>query len=420
MRPASLLGRPWALPKVARDAAWITAGSLTGAIGTMVGFRLVTEFAQADVFGAFVIVNGIVALSAGVALQPVAQAALRFYPELEARGAVEPLRDIMAFECLRRLAWLAPLLVCSVVVEQIFLARLSAIAWIAAVTTLCVEPLKTVEVVLRNASGDQAGYSLLGATDAAARLLGAAACAFLLGSSLETLLVGQLIGTVVVLLIFVRRLPRKGVAKDERFRRDLRAYGAPLAGLPVFGWLISQGDRYVVATLLGPAAAGAYAAAYGLVSRPMLMLGGIADATLRQRLYTAVARADARASKHVQTVWLALNCGVGVAAALLIAAFGHWIVALVLAEPFRAPALPLLFPIALGHIAILAYQAVIRRLYAAGRTRQVLISDGVAGVFAVFGALVGALTGGVSGVAWAMPVYTLLQLALALAFARKL
>lgn len=420
MTPVVFRARVAALPKVVRDAVWITSGSVLGAVGTMVGLRLVTEVAPAELYGAFVIANGILALCTGVALQPVAQAALRFYPDLERAGASDVLRDVMAAESWRRLFWLSGVVAIAAVLDSMVLQGLSLAAWFVMPMTLLIEPLRTIEIVLRNASGDQGGYALLGAVDATARPIGAAAFAWLVGPSIEQLLLGQLVGGACVLVFFVTRLPRPLNVDRLAWQRDLRAYGAPLAWTPVLGWVISLADRYIIAWLLGPAAAGIYAAAYGLVSRPMLMLGGIADATFRQRLYSAVAETDRRRTARVQLVWLVVNVGLGLAVGFALVRLGEWIVAIVLAEPFRAPVLPLLLPIALGHVAILAYQAVVRRLYAAGCTGQVLLIDGVAGVLAVLGIMFGALVGGLAGAAWAMPAYTCLQLVLALAFAGRM
>jgi O-antigen/teichoic acid export membrane protein len=419
MRPARL--RPWSVsaPTVLRDVTWITAGSVVGAIGTILGLRLITEVTPAETFGNFVLANGLVALCSGVALHPVAQAALRFYPDLERTGSAASLRDVMAAELLRRLVWLFGPFALAALLDTWLQGWLSVGAWAALVAVLFLDAAKTIEVVLRNASGDQAGYAALGAADAVVRPLGAAGCAWLAGPSVESLLWGQWVAGVAIVAFFVARLPRPAFGSEHSWRRDLRAYAAPLAWTPVLGWVLSLADRYVIASFLGSAAAGIYAAGYGLVSRPMLMLGGIADATLRQRLYGAVARGDGKGKRRVQIAWLGANVGLGLFVALVLVGSGEWIVGIVLAEAFRAPVLPLLLPLALGHVLILAYQATIRRLYAAGRTREVVLVDGVAGATAVGGACLGALVGGVNGVAWAMPGYASVQVMLALAVAGR-
>lgn len=406
--------------KVLRDASWIGLGTVLAAAGTVLGLRLVTEVAAPDVFGALVVANGILALCTGVALQPVAQAALRFYPDLERTGDAETLRDVMGGESLRRIAGLVPLVALLALFVQHYVHGLSVAAWCALLATLLVEPLRTIELVLRNASGDQAGYALLVAIDATARPLGAAGCAWLYGSSLEALLLGQLLAAACVLAFFTTRLPRPKIAAGPSWRPEFRAYGAPLTWIALLSWMLSLVDRYVVAWLLGTTSAGIYAAVYGVVSRPMLILGGIVEATLRQRLYAAVARGDTRHKARVERSWLALNIGIGLAIGAALVALAEWIVAIVLAEAYRGPTLPLILPLALGHVPVLAYQAVIRRLYAAGRTRQVLLADGAGAGCAAGGAVLGTLLGGLSGTAWAMPIYAGLQLALAVTLSRRL
>lgn len=419
-----LLGEPkpttQSVPTILRDAAWITLGSVLGAVGALVGLRLITESVGADVFGPFVLANGILALASGVALQPVAQAGLRFHPDLRRQGAEEAIRDLMATAMLRRVVAVTASIGSVAVADRWFFGWLSPISWTLLGATLVVDAIKTIETVMRNAGGDQFGYAALGAADAWARPTGAALLGWLLQPSLEALLTGQLVGALVAVATFVRALPRPTRGRRSPVLRDLRQYAAPLGWTPVIGWLLSLADRYVVAAVLGAEAAGLYAAAYGLVSRPMLMLGGIADAVLRQRLYAATAVEDHRRRRRVQTVWLATNVTLGMGVVVLLVLAGPWIVAVALAEDYRAGVLSLLLPLGLGHVMVLAYQAVVRRLYAFGLTRRVILADGVAAATAVVGALIGATIGGVEGVAWAMPIYGTVQLGVALALARDI
>ena len=417
------LGRRYRWPNrvaiVLRDAAWISAGSVLGAVGTLLGLRLITEMVPPEIFGPFVLANGMLALASGIALQPIAQAALRFYPDLELRGRAGELRHVMAATMTRRIFFAVFLAIVLALVDRTAAGWFSTSTWVLLMATLIVDAIRTIEVVLRNAAGDQIGYAALGAFDAWMRPVAAAAAAFFAGASVETLLLGQFLGGAIVAVLFTKSCPRPAVARRSSWREKLQRYGAPLAWAPVFGWLLSLADRYVVAALLGSAAAGVYAAAYGLVSRPMLMLGGIADASLRQRLYAAVSRGDARSRRRVEGAWLAANVLLGLCIAGLFGVCGAWIVEVAVAAEYRAATLRLLLPIALGHVAILAYQAAVRHLYADGLTGRVLLADGAAAVLAVSGAVVGAIVGGVPGVAWAMPVYGCMQLGLTLALARR-
>lgn len=413
-------GRKWSAGRGAlRDASWIAAGSVVAAIGALLGLRLITEVAPLDVFGAFVLANGVLALAGGVALQPVAQAGLRVYPDLALRGDPGQLRHLMAERMLRRIAGVAAVGLVAAVIDHLALGWLSPLSWILLIATLVVDAGKTVEVVLRNAGGDQIGYAALGAIDAWARPLVAAMLAFGLQPSVEILLFGQLVGAGLVAATFTRAAPRPRCARHVSWRHDLERLAAPLGWIPIVGWVTSLADRYVLAAVLGTAAAGVYAAAYGLVSRPMLMLGGITDASLRQRLYDATARRDEVRRRRVEIAWLSINGSLGLSIVLVFVAAGDWIVALALAPDYRSGVLSLLLPLGLGHVAVLAYQAVVRRLYAAGHTGRVLVADGTAAVVAVVGALLGALLGGVRGAAWAMPVYGAVQLGLVLTLARS-
>ena len=75
-----------------KDGSWIAGGHALAAIAALVGIRFITEIAEPSVFGAFALVNGILALLQGVLLQPMAQAAFRYYPDFAMLNGASELR----------------------------------------------------------------------------------------------------------------------------------------------------------------------------------------------------------------------------------------------------------------------------------------------------------------------------------------
>ena len=79
--------------RLLKEGFWIAAGHALAAIATLIGVRVLTELAPPSLFGGFALLNGILALLQGVLIAPIAQAALRFYPEFAAAGSVPKLRE---------------------------------------------------------------------------------------------------------------------------------------------------------------------------------------------------------------------------------------------------------------------------------------------------------------------------------------
>src|SRR5690606_27795333 len=65
--------------RLLREAAWVFAGQLSSAVGTMVGLRWLTEWVPPSVYGSVALANGVIALAQGLTVGPMMQAVLRFY-----------------------------------------------------------------------------------------------------------------------------------------------------------------------------------------------------------------------------------------------------------------------------------------------------------------------------------------------------
>jgi O-antigen/teichoic acid export membrane protein len=66
--------------------------------------------------------------------------------------------------------------------------------------------------------------------------------------------------------------PHRGAKPDDELRHELFHYGIPLAGAFVLAYIISAADRFLLAVLISPSAAGMYAPAYDLVLQAMASL----------------------------------------------------------------------------------------------------------------------------------------------------
>ncbi len=142
----------------------------------------------------------------------------------------------------------------------------------------------------------------------------------------------------------------------------------PLVPLGLIGWANGLGDRYLIGGLLGVTEAGVYAAAYGLASRPLLMLGGTIELFVRPIYQSAVSAADHSKASRVLLMWFAAVIGAGAMSVLLIAVLRDELARLLLGAQYRSGA-ELMPWIAGGYMLLTIAQVFERICYAHARER---------------------------------------------------
>lgn len=396
--------------RLLRDGSAVGLGMAAASLATLIGMRLLTELVAPALFGGLALANGIITLMLGILVQPLAQAAFRFWPDHESEGTTGALIRLLNRAIARRLLLAGGLVLAAIIADRLWLGWLSPTAWGLVLATFAIDALRTRQTTLLNASGRLKGFALLIALDALARPAGAAALVVFAGASLEALLAGQALGAGLVLAGFLvhaqrqRSFPASNLPPSGAELTPIARFSLPLAGIALVAWATGMADRYIVGGLLGLAAAGTYAAAYALGSRPLLLVGQVTDATLRQRLYAAHSAGDSQAMRRTLQRWLLTNLGAGLSFALLLALAADLVVRLLLGPAYRLEAAALLPWIAVGSALYLGAQAIERILYAERRTRLVLLLQAATAAIGIAAAAAGAYLAGARGVAIAVPV----------------
>ena len=402
------------------DGLWVSVGQIGSALGTLVGIRLLTEFVEPSVFGAVSLLVGITTLALGLSCTPIMQATLRYFPDLASSGDTVYLRRVVTTS----LSWSVGLVVVLLLVggtiyalitdaSPIIPALLSAI--------VVVDAIRSFETNMLNAARRHRPHALWVAGEAWARPLLAVALVFTLGMTIESVLGGYLIASLLLIMLVFARVAREGtnnqvlnsIPASLDLPATIRQYALPLVPLALLGWLSGMADRYLIGGLLGLQDAGIYAAVYGLVSRPFLMLGHILELTLRPVYQKAVAKADGDRSRRIIVIWvlsLAALSGLGV----LIVVFWHdQIGILLLGERFRSGT-SLMPWIAAGY-ALLVISFVYQRVcYAHEETGRVLFIQLIGSVTGLIVMFFGISNWGQIGAAMAIPIYSGVQLVIAM------
>lgn len=419
-----------ASPVLAKEGAWVASGQILSALAALVSIRIMTELLPPTEFGRLTLLMGAATLLLGLAATPRLQAVMRYYPEWHGKGEVSVLREtatrLLCFPVAAATAALAGgWCIYAMFTDQEWWAGLLLAALLA------VDAVRSFELVLLNAARRQRSSAIIHAADGWSRPLLAVPAVLMLGQNAEAALVGYTAGSMLVLALlrqFTRLegkganplvVPKEGASGAQKeLAAAIRRYAWPLAPLAVFGWLNGMGDRYIIAGILSMAEVGLYAAAFGLASRPFLMMSGIIELTLRPVLQNAIATGD-RAAIDVakRRMLLTMVCGsaLGVLGFLLLSELAA---RLFLAEEYRA-AVSLMPWIALGYALYVTSTVYSRFCYAFDATGSILSLTVVSSLAGIAVLVPLAIWFGLTGAVMAVPVRFAIELVLARMYSRR-
>lgn len=381
------------------EGLWVSAGQALSAAGLILGIRLQTEFIPPEVFGSAVLVVGISALVVGIVCSPFAQGALRFLPQ-----AVESRQE-------NQFRWaLWKLVARHVIIAQIAIL-LGGAGWVffyggPAITifilagVLIIDSARTIEMAFYNGLRRQRVYAGWAVAEAWGRPLLAVAYVLFFGSHSWAVLAGYFSASLVNFFLFggapLVRAKRKRHTEKELSLKVLdkvRKYSRPLMPHGLVGWLNSLSDRYLIAGILGMHQAGIYAAIYGLISRPFLMVQGTLELTLRPVYFQAVAAGEKKREWYLYNWWLLLNTLAGVILVTVFILASEFIVRLLLSKQY-AESVTIIPYLAIGHLLLITAYNLNSYLYAYQYTREIFfISTATAVVSVVLAALFASLWG---------------------------
>ncbi len=174
-------------------------------------------------------------------------------------------------------------------------------------------------------------------------------------------------------------------------------------------WVSSVSDRYIIQWLSHDTAkVGIYAAAYGLISQPFIILQVVVTLTLRPIYFAAVAAGNAAHGRRTLSIWLAIVTVVGALGVMLVFALRYWLASKFLGQQYRQASAPLPW-IALGYLFYDVAQVLEQWLLARKRTELLLVSEGVGAIASIAVTIPLVIKYGMMGAAYACPCYFFIQ-----------
>jgi O-antigen/teichoic acid export membrane protein len=396
--------------RLLREGGWVVFGQAVSAMALVGGVRLLTEIVPPDTLGSTALLIGLSGLASNIFFYPKLQASLRFYPSLAAEGETHRLRTTVGGS-LRRTAGLLTLVVLLVGMPAARWTGLSYWVFPALAGLLAAETFRSYESDMLRAARRQRPCALWAAAESVARPLLGVLAVLVLGASPQALLTGYALATAALLALFVWAVPREGTGApakrddyDASLARDVRRYALPLMPYALVSWVSGISDRYLIGALLGAEETGRYAATYGLVSKPILLIGTVLELTLQPVYFAAVARNDHELASRILRGWLWATVALAALAVGAVVLLRHWIAALFLGEMYRGGA-DLMPWICAGHALLIISFVLEKPCYAHKRTGWIVLTQSTGAVLSIVLGIPLIRAFGIFGAALAVPMY---------------
>ena len=356
-------------------------GPALGMIGLAVGTRLVTEVTSAETFGSVKLAQGAMGLGVALLARPFAQFSMRAFHDATASDREGEFLGFIDWAGRRVGALIAVLVGVGLAAAAAFGLPVSlAVAGLAVPLTFA-EIALTLETSIAQTRNKQRLVSTLDVGRQWALPLVTVAFVLALFDSPLIFLAAQLVFTVVAYILFSRATRhhvkrRPDVPLRREWTAQARAYAGPIVLAGAFNWMLALGDRFLLAHYSPADEVGRYAAVYGLMSTPIVAVGG----TLARIFYPFVFRSAALGrADETRSMLLGMSIvsgGVGLLAVLVTAVFGESILSLALASKYLEGADRWIVWIAAGNACVIVSYSLDLKVYADKATSTFMYAAG--------------------------------------------
>ncbi len=409
---------------VVTEGAWAAGGQILYALGLLAGIKAITSMVPPSVYGLLALYVALLNLGSGMFARPFIQAGLRFFHDVGSQRDLLRLRAVLKSLLRGSTAVIGFLIFAGSFIYAGIADQAGFSLPFLLVALLVADIWRSYESSLLNAARNQRRFAVWLAAEGWFRPAGAVIAIHVWGPSPEAILAGYAAGAFAGIAVFNRPAkapprPGSGRLKDdkERLRKQIVEYAKPLFGLALAGWISSTGDRYLLGWLTGMKEVGIYAAAYGLMMRPFMLVETVAELTVRPLYFEAAAGGRAEREKRILAIWLFLTatvCGMGFVMVLFLK---DWIAAVFLGPGFGRSAS--LMPFIAAGAGLVAVSHVLEKpFFAHLRTRPVLVIQSLVAAFGVLTTFVCIRLWGLKGAALAMPIYYGFQCGLTVCFVK--
>ncbi len=269
------------------EFGWVLVGRLAGALGGIVGVKLLTSLLSTRDYGQFALALTVSTLGGHTVLAPAIGSGRRLYSAALRRNAVDRYLSVLARQFgggLLAFAGLAAALLLGTLVAP-RIAPLHAVAGGCAAAvligfTMLFEAVQTAARHRKIATFHTLGKQWVPFLGAAAMVVAfdPGGTGAIWGYTLGLLLVvlSQCVAFYKVIYSPAKKYAVAGGDGDTDWRHSMTTYGRPFAVWGVFAWVQSGSDRWALQAFEGPTEVGVYQALFQLGYTPMLLAAATA------------------------------------------------------------------------------------------------------------------------------------------------
>lgn len=363
----------------AKTAATVILGNGLTAILGFIALRVYTELTPPDVYGVANLLLGTLSLGIQCCIQPVTATQLRYHTQALADGK----GDAFTAEAMKVAIAGAVCLAVAAVALILYslgprLSNATAVALSAALWIILNATRQTFTARLQSEQRMQS-YIAVRLLELVVTIVSTSLLLWFLEPHPASFILGQIAGFLAAWTWIAsiapwpsfRLLKQTGV--QAGFLQHLVKYGTPFVPLAVLYWLSSLADRYVLAALMGTAAAGKYFAAFIIAAAGFGIINGMMGDLFRPKLFAAENAGHRDQAQRVFLAWLASYLALSFCILVGILLLGDLIVLLAIAAPYRDGAVILLAWISCGFALSGLATAFENRLLSYGRSNKLLL-----------------------------------------------
>lgn len=363
----------------ARLAGAVVLGNGLSALLGIAALRLYTELAPPEIYGMANLILGSLTLASQCIIQPVAATQIRYHTQAVGEGRAEAFTaEALAIT----LIGTAMLGAASAAVLAFYLwGKISYVFATAAAASIwpVLSGLRSIFMGRLHAEQLMRVYMGLRLVESAVAIVVTCLLLFAFSPNPAAFVLGQCAGISVVVCYFgvTTARPLSGMAALRAARAEfwpkLVVYGTPFIPLAILYWLAALADRYVLASLLGAAAAGKYFAAFIISAAGFGILSAVMSDLYRPKLFAAENACDRAGANRIFLAWICSYAAMSLCILIGIAVLGDWLVWLTISSAYRDGALLLLVWISVGFAINGITTALENRLLSYGHSQKLIV-----------------------------------------------
>lgn len=362
-----------------KEGGWVFFGQISVAIISLIGLRILTEIAQANILGGATLLFGALALLRNIFIAPIGNTQIRFHPEYVNIGHAKWFDDNIKKLYVK-------LLGISIVIFIIFFfiwsylnsSGLNILLLIVLLLYYSLDVIKSFKINRLSAERRQK-YAAIWQTIDTLLVNAFFIIALLIFNNLESYLTGQSIGLFIGILIFgfisYPKIENKQKVNPDYsvIKNKVVNYGLPFIPIAIVSWISNLGDRYIIGHYMSLNDLGIYTAVYSIASRPFLMLGGILSGFFRPILFQAESRNDKLKANKTFVIWLICTSTIFFFSIIIYLIGGNFIINLLLSKSYAQNVFLIFLVIGIAYAFFSLNQIIENRLYSFGQSKKVIM-----------------------------------------------